>query len=349
MTFAILRTAKLTTKGSIAGSGKHCFREQDTPNADPARTPLNRSLVGPSTTAGLIEAINARLATVTHKADKPVLAIEYLIAMSPEAKIAKDPQAAEAYFRDAVSWLQDLYGKDNVVAAYAHHDETTPHLSAYVVPLVEKGGKTRKRSVADGKNPDGSQRRKIIEQTVGAQVWLSAAHYVGSRKKLSDMQTSFAKRVGQPHGLKRGLEGSRAHHTSVRSFYRGLAAPVAAGAEAALGKFARAAELRRRQMKEQLAQREAALAAAEQRLEEVKGSAEAEIAELRTQLEDARQASRDLVDWMVEVMDRCWTAAEAGVDALRGVLLDAYSRLGYHHPEDQDDDDQGGPGAAYEP
>lgn len=43
MAFAIMRCKKLKGMGSVAGAIKHCFRERETFNADPARTPI-RSL-----------------------------------------------------------------------------------------------------------------------------------------------------------------------------------------------------------------------------------------------------------------------------------------------------------------
>lgn len=36
------------------------------------------------------------------------------------------------------------------------------------------------------------------------------------------MQTDFAERVGQRHGLQRGIEGSKARHTTVRQYYAAL-------------------------------------------------------------------------------------------------------------------------------
>ncbi|MDQ5928605.1 MAG: hypothetical protein QG594_379 [Bacteroidota bacterium] len=46
MSYAILRFKKLknlTGKNSLAGSAKHNFRENNVPNADPERTPLNKT------------------------------------------------------------------------------------------------------------------------------------------------------------------------------------------------------------------------------------------------------------------------------------------------------------------
>ncbi len=54
---------------------------------------------------------------------------------------------------------------------------------------------------------------------------LNARALVGDRGKLSAMQTDFAERVGKPHGLERGVQGSRATHERVKSAYAHLNDP----------------------------------------------------------------------------------------------------------------------------
>ena len=46
---------------------------------------------------------------------------------------------------------------------------------------------------------------------------LNAKHFTGGKKVLSQLQTDFAKDVGQRHGLERGIEGSQAKHQTIRS------------------------------------------------------------------------------------------------------------------------------------
>ena len=97
----------------------------------------------------------------------------------------------DAYFTDALAWLKERHGAENLIYAGIHRDETTPHLYAYVVPL----------------DPQGK---------------LNCRHFLGGAKALSQMQTDFAERVGQRHGLQRGIEGSKARHTTVRQYYAAL-------------------------------------------------------------------------------------------------------------------------------
>lgn len=188
MNYCILRAEKLTSFGSIVGSAKHTFREIPTPNADPARTHLNKT-VGAQDAATVHAAIKARLPAKRRK--DAVLCIEYLITASPEWFKAAPPKTQSAYFNAALQWLQARHGKDNVVCVNAQYDETSPHLVAYVVPLTKDGR-------------------------------LSAKDFLGGRKVLSEMQTDFAEKIGKPVGLQRGVEGSKATHTTAKQYAAAL-------------------------------------------------------------------------------------------------------------------------------
>ena len=179
--YAILRAEKLKTFGNIGGSLAHNYRDRETHNADASRTPKNRHTV--KTSDEVMAKIRARLPEKRRK--DAVLAIEYLITCTPGSFPSK--AGYEKYLSDAVRWLQERHGKENVIAATIHHDETTPHLCAYVVPLV------------NGK--------------------LNAKSFLGGKKALSQMQTDFAKKVGAKYDLKRGIERSTATHTSVSEWY----------------------------------------------------------------------------------------------------------------------------------
>ena len=187
MGFVILRTQKLKSGAAIQRSMKHAFRAQTTPNADPSRTPDNTHIGAQNVAEGLAN-FNARLGTQDKVRKNAVLAIEYLISGSPDDIKGKTREQQDAYFRDALKWLEDKHGKANVVYAGIHRDETTPHMYAYVVPLDQRGK-------------------------------LNCRAFLGGSKALTQMQTEFAKDVGQAHGLQRGIEGSRARHTTVQQYY----------------------------------------------------------------------------------------------------------------------------------
>ena len=186
MSYAILRTAKLKTIGNISGSLAHTYRTIDTPNADASRTHLNNNSL--PTHQQALQAIKDRLPDKIRK--NGVLCIEYLITASPEwSGFGSDKQ--QAYFDDAIQWLKDKHGSDNVVMTGIQLDETTPHMVAYVVPIDKKGK-------------------------------LNCRAFLGGRDKMTAMQTDFASKVGKKYSLERGEQGSRAKHEEVKKFYNDI-------------------------------------------------------------------------------------------------------------------------------
>lgn len=184
LAYAILRTAKLKTAGNIGGSLSHNYRTRETLNADEDRTHLN---VHSLPTAELVKsAIEDRLPEKVRS--NGVLCIEYFIGASPEYFEQSGDADGSRYFETAKQWLEDKHGKENVVATSVHYDETSPHLVAYVVPIDQDTGK------------------------------LNARKFLGGRATLSAMQTDFAKTV-KHHGLDRGVEGSKATHTTIQEYY----------------------------------------------------------------------------------------------------------------------------------
>lgn len=187
MRYAILRTQKLKSGAAVRRSLLHAFREQETPNADPERT-VENTHIGATSVADALDRFNARLATQPRIRKNAVLAIEYLVTASPEYLHGKTREQQDAYFRDALAWLQERHGEANIIYAGIHRDETTPHLYAYAVPLDRRGK-------------------------------LNCRAFLGGAEALRAMQTAFAEHVAATHGLERGVEGSRAHHQNIKRFY----------------------------------------------------------------------------------------------------------------------------------
>lgn len=189
MAYAILRTAKLKSFGEIGGSLSHNYRTRFTPNADQRKTPENQHQLQTSSEA--MNSIKNRLPEKIRK--NAVLCIEYLITASPEWSGWGTDQEKE-FFKRSLEFLKVKHGAKNVITISIHRDETTPHLIAYVVPIDPKSK-------------------------------LNARHFLGGRHKLSQMQTSFAEEV-QNLGLERGLEGSKAEHTTIKKYYAEIQKPV---------------------------------------------------------------------------------------------------------------------------
>lgn len=193
--FAILRCAKLKKPANLAASLQHTFRERETPNADLKRRHDNTILLGPDTSEAVLDAWRARAPEKIRA--NAVHGLEYFIGASPEAMHAMGRAEQDAYFRNALDWLKERHGADNILSAVVHRDESTPHMTVMTIPLDEHGK-------------------------------LNARALVGNRHKLSAMQTDFAKEVGLEHGLERGLERSQATHERVQRVYAHIMAPEAA-------------------------------------------------------------------------------------------------------------------------
>lgn len=191
MAFAILRTSKLKSFGEIGSSLSHNYRTRKTPNADATRTHKNEHEIRSAYSA--MEAIKGRMPDKVRK--NAVLCVEYLITASPEwSEWGKEGE--KEFFDKSLEFLKAKHGAENVITTSIHRDEKTPHLVAYVVPI------------------DGNGK-------------LNARHFLGGRDKLSQMQTAFAEDV-KNLGLERGLAGSKAEHTTIKSYYAEIQKPVPA-------------------------------------------------------------------------------------------------------------------------
>lgn len=217
--YAIIRTAKHTSLGTIAGIGHHLDRTRETPNADPTRAHLNRTWNGcewvpwgdaTREPGAHLAAVQARLKDFQARGGKvqanAVLAIEVLTSASPEA--FKDPGFDfEGWLSAQTDYLATKFGKQNVVSVVLHLDEETPHLHALVVPELQR---VEKR----GKKPaDPSKQRPAKLKPV-----LAASQWVGSRALLSELQSDYAAAMSR-FGLHRGKERSGARHVPVATYY----------------------------------------------------------------------------------------------------------------------------------
>jgi hypothetical protein len=190
MSYAIMRCKKLSGMGSVAASLKHCYRERETLNADPSRTPQNEHKAARTTD----EAMGKLRSLLPEKRRKDaVLAVEYVLTASPEWWGTATGEDQADFFRRSMRWVGDKYGEKNIIAATVHRDESSPHLSVFVVPRT-----------LDGR--------------------LSAKSFIGNRDKMSADQTSFARCVVGLR-LERGIKGSKAKHQRVNAFYAAIEKP----------------------------------------------------------------------------------------------------------------------------
>lgn len=191
--YAILRVAKLKTKGSVAAALSHNLRERETLNADKERFHENTILKGADTVQGGLQAWDARAPEKVRI--NAVHGLEYFVGGSPDRINAMSRTEQDAYFSKALEWFEERHGAENIISAVVHRDETTPHMQIIVIPLDERNK-------------------------------LNARALVGGKDNLRQLQTNFAEQVGLEFGLQRGIERSNARHHTIKEYYARAQKPL---------------------------------------------------------------------------------------------------------------------------
>ena len=111
--------------------------------------------------------------------DAAVLITSFILGSDKEFFDRITAEQQKQFFADCTDFFSERYGKENVVSAVVHLDESTPHLHFNLMPV------TNGRLCA----------KELFDQTA-----------------LRDLQTDFHEAVGKKYGLERGKEGSTAKH-----------------------------------------------------------------------------------------------------------------------------------------
>ena len=202
------------TRGTDSGTSAHIERKVKPSNADEERTHLNRQLVEyPDGVHTRTQAIQHRLETagLTRKVGKnQVRAIRIMLSGSPDdmQRIVRGGRLDE-WCADNMKYLAATFGKENIVSADLHLDETSPHIHATLVPIVTTERKRKKQE-------ERTTKRYRTKSTTRPRL---CADEVMSRIKLKEYQDTYAAAMAK-YGLRRGIEGSEARHVDTQQFYR---------------------------------------------------------------------------------------------------------------------------------
>lgn len=201
---------------SDATQSDHIERKIIPHNADPTRTHLNMALVTyPDGVDGRDEAIAHRLQTAGIKrkiTNDQVRVVRIVMSGTHEDMMAiyRNGKLGE-WCQDSIRYLYDTFGRENVVSAHLHMDEKTPHIHAAVVPIVTGERRKAKKEQADGK-------RKYRKKSNAVRL---CADDLFNRQTLIAYHDGYAE-VMAKYGLKRGVRGSEARHTTTTQYYREL-------------------------------------------------------------------------------------------------------------------------------
>ena len=117
--------------------------------------------------------------------DDAVLITSFILGSDKDFFDRITAEQQKRFFADCTDFFSGRYGKENVISAVVHLDESTPHLHLNLMP------------VTDGR---------------------LCAKELFDRTALRDLQTDFYEAVGKKYGLERGKEGSTAKHLDTVAF-----------------------------------------------------------------------------------------------------------------------------------
>jgi hypothetical protein len=180
MSYSIVRVSKVKSGTNTTGIQKHVQRENvnyENEDIDHSKTHLNYDLVNDNKQNfnNLIEEKIEQNYTSKRKIrTDAVKHIDGLITSDNEFFNNQTPEDTKHFFEQAKQFLEQEYGKDNLLYATVHMDEKTPHMHYGVVPITDDGR-------------------------------LSAKEVVGNKKALTEFQDRFNEYVKQRgYDLERG-------------------------------------------------------------------------------------------------------------------------------------------------
>ena len=187
MSYAIMRFQKCAA-GGVPARNRHNERlkseYKSNPKIDPNRSRLNYHLVEPNGKykqryTEMIEQAGCRTRA------NSVVMVETMLTASPEFISKLNPEEQRQYFERAAAFLYNRIGKEHVISAIVHMDETSPHMHLCFCPITKDGR-------------------------------LSAKDILGNRARMSEWQDDFYEYM---HGfypeLERGLPSAITHRKHI--------------------------------------------------------------------------------------------------------------------------------------
>ena len=180
MSYSIIRVSKVKTGTNTTGIQKHVQRENnnyENEDIDHSKTYLNYDLVNANKQNfnNLIDEKIEQNYTGKRKIRTDAIKhVDGLITSDNEFFKDKSQDEISAFFEHSKEFIENEYGKDNLLYATVHMDEKTPHMHFGIVPITQDGR-------------------------------LSAKEVIGNKKALTEFQDRFNEYVNQRgYDLERG-------------------------------------------------------------------------------------------------------------------------------------------------
>lgn len=186
--FGICRIEKYKIN-SISNIQKHDKREKDVyisnSKIDKKKSHLNYNLCESDSDLSFAKKVRKVIKSLNLKRkirSDAVGMCQAMVSASPAFFVGKSDEEIRQYFVECYNFVSKKYGKDNIVSAFVHLDESTPHMHINFVPV------TRDKRLS--------------------------AKSLFTKKTLKDLQTTMHQEVFSKYGLCRGIEKKDAKHLS---------------------------------------------------------------------------------------------------------------------------------------
>ncbi|QYG32826.1 plasmid recombination protein (plasmid) [Mammaliicoccus sciuri] len=157
MSYSIVRVSKIKSGTNTTGIQKHVQRENnnyENEDIDHSKTYLNYDLVNANKQNfnNLIDEKIEQNYTGKRKIRTDAIKhIDGLITSDNDFFDKQTPEDTKQFFEYAKEFLEQEYGKDNLLYATVHMDEKTPHMHYGVVPITDDGRLSAKEVVGNKK------------------------------------------------------------------------------------------------------------------------------------------------------------------------------------------------------
>lgn len=195
MSFQVIHFEKFT-RGSVKGIEIHAQREKPgvshtNPDINWKKTKNNFDLIPPPE-GGYNRAVSQRISELNLpravRKDAVVLC-GFVISSDKDFFKGMRAEKRRSFFQASFDFLADRYGRENIIAATVHMDESTPHMHLYLVPVTQDGRLSAKA--------------------------------IFNRQELQRLHSDFYAQVGREFGLQRGEgkeQGKRRFHLDTPEF-----------------------------------------------------------------------------------------------------------------------------------
>lgn len=135
MPYQVINIQKLKCRVAITSTSNHNLRTHLSENVGQSRLSHNEFFIG-SPTMDFNGLFKEKLETLTTKPKKDsVTCLNLIFGASAEFFIENDQAVAE-WKQRTLEFVENKFGRDNILYAVCHNDEMTPHIHFAVVPII---------------------------------------------------------------------------------------------------------------------------------------------------------------------------------------------------------------------